>query len=154
MELISEQSSLSWEGIHRGFPQHSPQPTSLGCRVRALLPRPLALLSGPCPPAPPPGLTVGSVPSCPAPWPYCGVRALLPCPLALLSGPCPPAPPPGLTVCTLCGPLCPGARGLGTAGMHGWWPVLAEEVLLLRYPSFSPGAVLVQLNRWEGGPSS
>ena len=114
MELISEQSSLSWEGIHRGFPQHSPQPTSLGCRVCALLPRPLALLSGPCP----------------------------------------PAPPPGLTVCTLCGPLCPGARGLGTAGMHGWWPVLTEEVLLLRYPSFSPGAVLVQLNRWEGGPSS
>ena len=45
MELISEQSSLSWEGIHRGFPQHSPQPTSLGCRVCALLPRPLALRS-------------------------------------------------------------------------------------------------------------
>ena len=114
MELISEQSSLSWEGIGRGFPQNSPQPTSLGCRVRALLPRP-------------------------QPW---------------LSGLCPPAPPPGLTVCTLYGPLCPGAQGLGTDGMHGWWPVLAEEVLLLRYPSFSPGAVLVQLNRWEGGPSS
>ena len=47
MELISEQSSLSWEGIGRGFPQHSPQPPSLGCRVRALLPRPLALLSAP-----------------------------------------------------------------------------------------------------------
>lgn len=47
MEFILEQSSLSWEGIGRDFPQHSPQPPSLSSQVRPLLPRPLALLSAP-----------------------------------------------------------------------------------------------------------
>ena len=69
MEFISERSGLSWEGIGRGFTQHSPQPLAMAPRSLPSCPAPASL------PAP-------SVALCPGAWDW----ALLACGMAACAG--------------------------------------------------------------------